>query len=155
MKGKKRPTSERMLALGIAVVDGPKAASDQTGIPESTVRSWMDTDEFAQLRNRTKEAVAEEWWAIVQEGMRRVRELLPDSTDIQKTATATAIIADKMLLIRGEPTSIAHLNLAEGMDDHERELLSDAIRGELARRADSHAAETAVEPAVPTGAATA
>ena len=150
MKGKKRPTSDRMSALGIAVIDGPKAASEATGIPESTVRSWMDTEEFAQLRKRTKEQVADEWWAIVQEGMRRVRELLPDSTDVQKTATATAIIADKMLLIRGEPTSIAHLNLAEGMDDHERELLSSAIRAELARRTNGDPAETAVEPAVTT-----
>ena len=150
MRGKKRPTSERMEALGIAVVDGPAAASQQTGIPEDTIYGWTQTEEFKELQARTKEAVADEWWAIVQRGFRKTAELLEGTTDSQKAATATAIIADKMLLIRGEPTSIAHLNLAEGMDDHERELLSDAIRGELARRSDSHPAEVAVEPAVTT-----
>ena len=135
MRGKKRPTSERIRALGIAVVDGPQAASLQTGIPRPTIIGWMDTAEFDELRRRTKEQVADEWWAIVQRGFRKTAELLEGTTDSQRAATATAIIADKMLLIRGEATGrIESVNLTDDISaDTKRELrarLARSVRGE-------------------------
>ena len=153
MRGKKRPLNERARAVGIATLAGGAEASRQTGIPERTVQEWAASPEFAVLRARTKDQVVDEWWAIVQEGFRRVRELLGNAEDVQKVATATAIITDKMLLLRGEATSrTENVSLTDGLNDHEREALSDAILGELARRADESSEGVAVGATGQTGA---
>jgi hypothetical protein len=135
------------------VVDGAHAASVKTGIPENTIRTWMESPEFGELRDRTKEQVAGEWWAIVQKGFRRVAKLLDTTDDAQKAATATAIIFDKLALTRGEATSRTETKDIT-LDDHEAEVLGQVIRAELARRADEHAVESAVESAASTGAET-
>jgi len=156
MRGKKRPLNERARAVGIATLAGGAEASRQTGIPEQSINDWMHSKEFGELRSRTKDQVVDEWWAIVQEGFRRVRELLGNAEDVQKVATATAIITDKMLLLRGEATSrTENVSLTDGLNDHEREALSDAILGELARRADTGTEGVAVGAAGATGATTA
>jgi hypothetical protein len=105
MRGQKRPTADRTRALGIAVVDGAAAASQQTGIPENTIRTWMETPEFVVLRERTKEAVTGEWWGFVQEAFRRSVRLLDETEDPVKAATTGAIIFDKMALASGDATS--------------------------------------------------
>ena len=135
MRGSKYRDADRVRALGIAVVEGPRAASEATGIPERTIYAWQESEEFAELRKRTKEQVAEEWWAIVQRGFRRTADLLDGATDAQKVAVATAIIADKMLLIRGEATGrIESVNLSDDLPaDVKRELrarLDRSVRGE-------------------------
>jgi hypothetical protein len=127
--------SERARAVGIALVDGVPAAAAATGIPDRTIYEWQESPEFAELRERTKEQVADEWWAIVQQGFRKTAELLGGTTDAQRAATATAIIADKMLLIRGEATSRTESrSLSDVLDDHERATLRSLIVGELADR---------------------
>jgi len=142
--------------MGIAVVDGASAASEATGIPRQTVQGWMETPEFGELRQRTREAATDELWAIVQKGFRRVGELLTGTDDLQKTAIATAIVTDKMLLLRGEATSrYESRDVTLDLDDHERELLNDAIRGELARRADASPAPDGVGVPAQAGADTA
>ena len=128
MRGKKRPSSERARAVGIALVDGATAASEATGIPRPTIIGWRDSPEFDELRQRTKEAVADEWWAIVQQGFRRVATLLVDTNDLQKAAVATAIVADKMLLIRGEATTRAEVSNFNGRSDHETAAISELLR---------------------------
>jgi len=135
MRGRKRPQSERIQAVSLAVLDGPAAAARQTGIPENTIREWVDRPEFVELRERTKEAVADEWWAIVQKGMRRVADLLGSAEDLQKVAVATAIVTDKMLLLRGEATMRTESTLLRGRSDHEQRALADLINRELERLA--------------------
>lgn len=153
MKGKKRPLTERAHAVGIAVVSGIAEASRQTGIPEPTINAWFHSSEFEELRSRTKEQVAEEWWGIVQRGFRKTAELLDGTTDAQKAATATAIIADKMLLIRGEATVRNETrSLVDGFDDHEKRALRDAIDAQLDASGETarDPADAAVETASPT-----
>lgn len=145
MRGKKRPPLERGRAVALSLVHGVEAASEETGVPERTILDWRNSPEFAELRSRTREAASDELWAIVQKGFRRVEELIPDSDEIQKVAIATAIVADKMLLLRGEATDRYETkDLTSGLNDHEREVLGDAIRNELARRADERASVDAV-----------
>jgi hypothetical protein len=141
MRGKKRPLSERTRAVGIALVDGVKVASEATGIPERTIDDWRSSDEFAELRDRTREAATDELWAIVQKGFRRVGELIPASSDLQKVSIATAIVADKMLLLRGEATNrYEATDLTKEFDDHELDLLRDAIEREDTVRSAEEAA---------------
>lgn len=135
MRGQKRPARDRSQALGIAVVDGAAAASRQTGIPENTIRTWMDTPEFVELRERTKDVVTAEWWGFVQKAFRRTAHLLDETEDPVKAATAGAIIFDKMALSRGEATSRSeNRSLSDELDDHERAtlkgILEDVAQGE-------------------------
>jgi hypothetical protein len=134
MRGQKRPQTERSRAIGIALVKGGAQASRETGIPEGTIYAWMVDPEFKELQERTKEAVAAEWWSIVQFGFRRVRELLKDEKDTQRAATATAIVTDKMLLLRGDATTRTETRaITDGWDDEERDALKRAIDAELSK----------------------
>lgn len=151
MRGKKRPTADRTRALGIAVVDGAAAASQRTGIPENTIRTWMDTPEFVELRERTKEQVTGEWWAQVQKAFRRSIELLDKTDDPVKAATAGAIIFDKMSLSRGEATARTEaknitddlpVNVKRELRRRYADLVSDpgdAVAGEGAHRTEAPA----------------
>lgn len=140
MRGKPTPHDERARAVGIALVTGStEEASRQTGVPGRSIREWVDDPEFADLRQRTRDEVADEWWAIVQKGFRRVSDLLTDTDDLQKAAVATAIVTDKMLLIRGEATSRTESTLLAGRSDHEQRVLGELINTELERRADADA----------------
>lgn len=128
MRGKKRPTADRTRALAVAAREGVAEASRQTGLAKSTIHQWMQTPEYEQLRTRTKDQVAEEWWAIVQQGFRRTAELLARTEDVQKAATATAIIFDKLALSRGEATARTESrSLTDALNDNERKRLRDWI----------------------------
>ncbi len=129
MRGQKRPLSERAQAVGIAVATGNVSeAARQTGIAESTIRQWVDLPEFAELRERTKDQVAAEWWAMVQKAFRRSAELLDATEDPVKAATAGAIIFDKMALSTGEATARTESrSLTHDYDDNEKRRLRDFI----------------------------
>ena len=121
MRGKKRPAAERAHATGLALLDGASEASRQTGIPESTIHQWMKSPEFAELRERTKAQVADEWWAGVQHGFRRVIEAFDQEADVQKKATAAAILFDKVAMLRGEATARSETrSLTDGLSDDEK-----------------------------------
>jgi hypothetical protein len=131
--------------VGVALMDGPTEASRKTGVPEATIRSWMDRPEFAELRARTKEAVAEEWWAGVQLAFRRSLELLASTDDAVKAATAGAIIFDKLALSRGEVTSrTENRTWTDGLDPDKQRRLRDWALDKLDE----------LGPDVPDGAAT-
>ena len=98
--------------------------------------------------------MAEEWWAGVQHGFRKVIEAFDQEADVQKKATAAAIMFDKVALLRGEATSRSETNDITGrFNDHENERLSRLLVGELERRSDARPPSPAVEMAEPTGAA--
>jgi hypothetical protein len=132
MRGKKRPTAERARAVGVALMDGPTEASRKTGIPANTIREWMTRPEFVELRQRTKDAVGEEWWAGVQLAFRRSLELLDHTDDPVKAATAGAIIFDKLALSRGDVTSRSEVSTFHGYNDHEKRAIADLLRKALA-----------------------
>ena len=88
-----------------ATLSSTEAASDATGIPESTIRYWLDKPEFAELRAKTREGVADEFWSTIQLGVHRLAELIPRTEDLQKVATAVGILYDKHALLTGSATS--------------------------------------------------
>lgn len=137
MRGSKRPPSDRTRALAIVAVEGVPAAAEATGIPERTIREWTDDPEFAELRQRTKEAAAEEWWGIVQEAFRRTSQLLGQTEDPVKAATAGAIVFDKMALSLGEATARTEtkdvsVDIPDQIKRELRDRFADAVRGEAA-----------------------
>jgi hypothetical protein len=132
MRGKKRPLTERAQAVGIATITGIAEASRQTGIPENTIRDWFTSEEFAELRVRTKDQVAEEWWAGVQRGFRAVIKAFDGNDSIQQKATAAAILTDKLAMLRGEATVRTEHRALDDINDHEQRALSQAIDAFLA-----------------------
>lgn len=131
MRGRKRDVRERAQAVGIALATGNASeAARQTGIPERTVQDWVDSDEFAELRARTKEQVAEEWWAGVQHGFRIVIQEFDGPAPLIQKATAAAVLFDKLALTRGEPTSRSETrDLTGALDDHELATLKAIVQG--------------------------
>lgn len=127
MRGKKRPTSERARAVGIALVDGASAASEATGLPRQTIQGWMETPEFGELRQRTKDQVVGEWFAGVQLAFRRSITLLDKTDDPVKAATAGAIMFDKLALTRGDATTRSEVTHFRDYNDEERRRLRDAL----------------------------
>ena len=95
---------EKAGAVAAATMTSTEAASESTGIPQSTIRYWMDKPEFAELRNKTRDGVAEEFWTAVQVGLHRIADLIPQTEDLQKVATAVGILYDKHALLTGGAT---------------------------------------------------
>lgn len=115
-----RTHRQKAEAVGLSVVAGVSEASRRTGIPEASIRYWRAQPAFAELREQKKEDVALDVWAAFQEGVQRVRELIPQTDDLAKVATASGIIFDKYALMTGQATE-RHEN---------REILHDFADGE-------------------------
>lgn len=92
-------------AVGLAVVEGQTAASEKTGIPLTTINAWWHKPEFVELRTKSDPDVAADMWAVVQLGVRRIAELIPQTEDIAKVAIATGTLYDKHALLTGDVTT--------------------------------------------------
>jgi hypothetical protein len=123
---------QKAALVGEAEVNGVLPTARKHNVPESSIRYWREDPTFAKLREETKEAVAQDVWGAFQLGLKRIVELIPVTTDLQKVSVATAIIYDKFALISGAATSRAESrSLVDGMDDHEREQLKSVLEEAL------------------------
>jgi hypothetical protein len=95
---------EKARAVGIAVMTSTEVASEELGIPRRTVGYWMDKPEFAGLRLKTRDQVADEFWSTIQVGLHRIADLIPLTEDLQKVSVATGILYDKHALLTGGAT---------------------------------------------------
>jgi len=96
---------QKLRVVGMAVVEGTTAAAEHAGVPESTLRYWMDRPEFAALRDKTRDQVADEMWATIQVGIKAVAEGLSSDAPLRDKATAVGILYDKFALLTGAATS--------------------------------------------------
>ena len=138
MRGQKRDAKTRAEAVGIALVSGDSEAARQTGIPVRTINEWRSSPEFAELRARTREEVADLYWATVQEGIEQVRIGLGGEQPLRDKAQAVGILHDRWALLTGQATSrTEHRDLTADLDDHEKQTLRDLIEGALAEPAEA------------------
>jgi transposase-like protein len=118
---------EKLRAVAEAEVNGTEQAADKTGIPRSTIRYWMEDPKFAELRQKTREDLAEGFSLLAHmaqaELARRVTEMEPrDLTVLLGVAT------DKKLLLSGEATSRTESrSVTDGLSDDEKRRLRAAI----------------------------
>jgi hypothetical protein len=151
VRGQKRPTTERTRALAIVATTGnTEEAARQTGVPGRTIRDWIETEEFAELRQRTKDEFAEELWAGVQHGFRVVVRELDGPAPLRDKALATAILFDKLALVRGEATIRTESRDLNGFDDHELAALRSAIAAGVPGPESADQAEAPVDGPRPT-----
>lgn len=129
MRGKKRPGAERIAAVAIAEVNGVEAASQQTGIPRSTIRVWMDREEFADLRSKTREQLADGFRAFAHLALTRLMEAVEaGKVEPRDLATSLGIATDKMLLMSGQATSRTETRTwTDDLNDDEKQRLRDWI----------------------------
>lgn len=135
MAARRRYTrKEKVAAVSAAAASSVLAAAEQSGIPESTVRYWWHSAQFAELRDRTREQTAEDFAVIQHLGLARLVDLIP-SMDARDLTVLVSMAADKSQLLSGGATSRTETrSLTEGFSDHERTALHDAIAAELERR---------------------
>ncbi len=129
MRGKKRPMAERAQAMGIALVNGPAAASDQLGIPESTIRLWMDRPEYAELRTKTREELAEGFKALAHLAMTQlIAQAQAGLIEPRDLTILLGVATDKHLLMSGEAISRTETRTwTDSLDDTEKQRLRDWI----------------------------
>ncbi len=112
------------------------AAAEASGIPESTVRYWLDSPAFAELRTKTREDMAEESAVLAHKALEAINRRLPEFEPRDLTILF-GVLVEKTQLLSGEATTRSeHRELTETMDDGEREKLSAAIDEWLAAHAD-------------------
>jgi hypothetical protein len=131
MRGKKRPESERMRALALVEVGGVASAARQTGLPESTIRLWMDRPEYAELRAKTRDELRDGFKALAHLAMTRLMEAVESgSVEPRDLAIALGIAVDKHLLMSGDATARTETRTwSDSLDDDEKRKLRDWIDG--------------------------
>jgi hypothetical protein len=88
------------------LVKGQTQAERETGIPKETIHGWMERPEFAQLRTRAREDVAEDFWTAVQIALREVTRGVQDPDQpVRDKAQALGIMYDRFALLTGSATA--------------------------------------------------
>ncbi len=66
----------KLAAVMAAEMSSLTEAAETTGIPKSTVKYWMDSPEFAQVRTKTREDLADEIKVVAHLAWKRVTDTL-------------------------------------------------------------------------------
>lgn len=98
--------AQKAQAVAAATITTIRGAADQLGLPESTIRYWMDDPEFAQLRAKTRDEVADQMWATIQIGLTEIAKGMRDpDAPLRDKVLAVGVIYDKRALLTGDATS--------------------------------------------------
>jgi len=130
-----------MAAVVAAANTNTRAAAESKGMPESTLRRWLDHPDMAYLRAKTRDELAEESLALSYLAKAEfVRKIMAHEVEPRDLIVAYGIAVDKAQLLSGHATSrTEHLELTNSLDDHERATLRDLIEGALAEPAEAPA----------------
>jgi len=138
---------QKAKAVGLAMTTSTEAAAEAAGVPRSTLRYWIEeTPGFAELRLKTRDAVADEMWVGIQVGLREVVKGLSGDAPLRDKSVALGILYDKHALLTGMATSRSESRDITGT-------LSDADLAEIVREADRLTSAGRVAPALEDAAA--
>jgi hypothetical protein len=98
-------TKQRAEAAGIALLEGQVVASEKTGIPRTTIETWIERPEFVNLRQKSRDEVADQMWAGVQVGLAEVVKGLQGDAPLRDKSVALGILYDKHALLTGGATA--------------------------------------------------
>ena len=135
--------AEKVTAIVAALASTPGTAAEQLGIPDQTLRYWLDQPQYAELRNKTREEAAAGFSVIMYRVQERLIELIPEM-EPRDLSILLGISAEKAQLLGGGPTARTETRaLTDDLSDHEsailRELLHSAIEEAAAVPAESAA----------------
>ena len=140
--------AEKAQAVATATMTSTEAAADTLGIPRKTIEYWEQQPEFAELRLKSRDDVADQFWAAIQIGLREVGKGLTDPDEkLHAKSVALGILYDKHALLTGGATGRME---SRELDDLPDSTYVEALREwqRLARPSGEGAAsEAAEEPA--------
>ncbi len=154
MAGHRRYTkAQKVAAVAQAEMTSAEAASEATGIPRRTIGYWLDQPEFAELRRKTRDEMADGFRVLIHKAQARLEQLIP-TMEPRDLTVLLGVATDKAQLLDGGATARTETRmLGDDLDDHERAALKQVIASELADRevagSDSGAG---LDPAAPPGA---
>jgi len=121
--------AEKLSAVLAADMTGVVAVERTTGIPESTLRYWLDKPEFAEYRAKAREDLHAEITVVAHLAWQRVAEGLRSGTLEPRDALFAAEKATaQYLLMSGEATSRTESRaLTDDLTDTEKLRLHDWI----------------------------
>jgi transposase-like protein len=122
----KRQKAEAVVeALGSSTL----AASQKLGIPDSTLEYWMDHPEFANLREKTREQIAEGSMVLANLAQAELsRKVKAGEVEPRDLAVIYGIAIDKAQLLAGMATNRTESRtLTDGLPDHEKAALRDLL----------------------------
>ena len=123
---------QKVTAVIAAEMSSVTAAAEATGIPKRTVGYWFDSPDFATIRTKTREDLADESRGLAHRVLQEIDKKLPEF-EPRDLAILYGILTDKAQLLSGGATSrLEHRELLNDMDDHEREAMTAWLR-DLAR----------------------
>lgn len=129
MNRPRRTMTEKAAVVGLALVKGQRAASEETGVPLTTVHDWVHRPEYEQLRTTAREDVAAQMWAAAQLGIAEMVKSLQDPrTPLRDKTDAASMLTEKYLLLRGEATTrTEHRDITDELTPEQKDALADAI----------------------------
>lgn len=132
---------QKASAVTAAIASTTHAAAEELGIPERTLGYWMEHPDFAELRSKTREQIAEGSMVLANlaqsELQRKVRAGEVEPRDL---AVIYGIAIDKAQLLAGMATSRTESKtLTDGLNDHEKQIIRDLIDSAVAEPAEAGA----------------
>jgi hypothetical protein len=98
--------AEKAKAVGLAVVEGVTKAAEATGIPNQRVSDWLaEFDPSGEMRAKSRDAVAEQMWAVIQIGVQEVFKGIQGDAPLRDKVVAVGVLYDKFALLTGAATS--------------------------------------------------
>ena len=118
--------TQKAEAVAAATIGTVLGAARARGIPESTLTYWLDQPEFASLRDKTRDEVADRMWSAIQIGVDEVAKGLRSDAPLQAKSVALGILYDKHALLTGGATARSeNRDLTGTLSDAD---ITDAIR---------------------------
>src|SRR5687767_6554791 len=109
---------QKGVVVAIAEMSSVAAAAEKSGVPESTVRYWRDSPEFAEIRAKTKADLAEGWIVVAHLAVdSMIGALQRGEFKPQDLPTLGGIATDKSQLLSGAATERAETRDLTN-DDH-------------------------------------
>lgn len=134
---KRRRYTKRQKVTAIIAADmtSTKAVARESGVPESTLRYWMDDPTFAPYRAKTREDLAEGALALAQETLAKIRERLPEFEPRDLTILL-GVLTDKAQLLTGHATErTEHRDITDTLSPEAVDALADDVDEWLRKRA--------------------
>lgn len=119
---------QKLSAVMAAEMAGVVAAEKQTGIRESTIRYWMDQPEFAEIRAKTREDLADEVKTVAHLAWQRVAQTMHDMEPRDAIFAAEKASTILQLLMGAATSRTEHRDITAELDDHERDVLAQILR---------------------------
>lgn len=123
-----------MTAVIAAEMSSIPAVAKSSGIPETTIRYWMEEPEFVALRAKTREDMAEESAALAHKTLGVIRAKLAEFEPRDLTVLF-GVLVDKAQLLTGQATNRTETrDITDRMTPEQMDALADEIDAWLADR---------------------